>query len=167
MKLRWPFATARPALAAIYLAPAAGQPMQAHDSAEALSGLGLAGDRYAVQTGFWKTTDACQITLIGTLDLAWAARRAPAAQRERLMQGHHRRNLVVDGLKAQALEGMRFRIGDAVFAYRKPRPPCGYLDRIEGAGLCRALGRRSGVCIEVVEAGRLAVGDVVEIIGPA
>ena len=167
MKLRWPFANVRPALAAIYLAPAAGQPMQAHESAEALLGLGLAGDRYAAQAGFWKATDACQITLIGTPDLAWAVRRAPEAQRERLMQGHHRRNLVVDGLKAQALEGMCFRIGEAVFAYRKPRPPCGYLDQVEGVGLCRALGRRSGVSIEVVEGGRFAVGDTLEIVGPS
>lgn len=167
MRLRWPFAPARPVLAAIYLAPEAGQPMQAHRSVEALTGLGLSGDRYATHAGFWKATDACQVTLIGTPDLAWAARRAPESQRGRLARGHHRRNLVIDGLGAKALEGRRFRIGEAVFAYGKPRPPCGYLDRVEGAGLCRALGRRSGACIEVIEGGRLAVGDAVEILGPA
>jgi MOSC domain-containing protein YiiM len=167
MKLRWPFTPTRPTLAAIYLAPVAGAPMNAADAVEAIAGAGLSGDRYAVHVGFWQATDACQVTLIGTPDLAWAARRAPEDQRDRLARGHHRRNLVVDGLRAQALLGKRFRIGKAVFAYRKPRPPCGYLDRIEGSGLCRALGRRSGICIDVIEGGRLAVGDAVEIIGPA
>ncbi|MEJ2675376.1 MAG: MOSC domain-containing protein [Acidihalobacter sp.] len=165
MKPRWPFVPTHPTLAAIYLAPVAGAPMNAADAVEAVAGVGLNGDRYAVNVGFWQATDACQVTLIGTPDLAWAVRRAPAAQRERLMQGHHRRNLVVDGLKAQALLGKRFRIGEALFAYRKPRPPCGYLDQVEGAGLCRALGRHSGVCIEVIDGGRFVVGDALEIVG--
>lgn len=166
MKALWPFPRMKPTLAAIYLAPEAGAAMQAVSVADAIAGVGLGGDRYALRTSFWQATDACQVTLIGGRDLARAQLRAPHDQRARLAQGHHRRNLVIDGLHAQALAGMRFRIGDAVFVYRKPRPPCGYLDRVEGSGMCRALGKHSGICIDVLENGRFAVGDVLEIIGP-
>jgi MOSC domain-containing protein YiiM len=155
----------RPAtLTAIYIAAHAGAPVQEMDSAQADSGAGLRGDRYAGKAGFWKATDACQVTLISTDDLDRAARGQGAQTRDRLAHGQHRRNLVIDGLKTKQLEGKRFRIGTAVFAYDKPRPPCGYLDQIEGRGLCKALGRHAGVCIRVLTGGRLAVGDVVEII---
>ncbi|APZ41832.1 MOSC domain-containing protein [Acidihalobacter ferrooxydans] len=167
MKRPWPFTRPQPlVLTGIYLAPQAGEAMHAVEFADAIGGLGLSGDRYCENRGFWKATDACQVTLIGSRDLVRSRRRAPENQRERLLHGHHRRNLVVGGLHAQMLENMRFRIGSAVFVYRKPRPPCGYLDRIEGTGLCRALGRQSGICIEVLESGRLTVGDTIELIGP-
>lgn len=136
------------------------------DNVEAIAGVGLSGDRYAMNTGFWRASLACQVTLIGTLDITSAIRRAPPEQRDRLTKGHHRRNLVVDGLEAQTLLNKRFRIGEAVFAYSKPRPPCGYLDRIEGAGLSHALSQQGGgICIDVIESGRLNIGDAAEILG--
>ncbi|OBS08169.1 MOSC domain-containing protein [Acidihalobacter prosperus] len=161
----WPFAGRRPLrLAAVYLAPAAGTPMRLAERAEALVGRGLCGDRYAARAGFWQATDACQLTLIGTRDLARARRRAPKALRPALDAGSHRRNLVVSPVHARALLGKRLRIGGAVLVCRKPRPPCGYLDRVAGSGLCRALGRDSGICLEVVEGGWLAPGDAVEVL---
>jgi len=151
-------------LTAIFIAPAAGEPMRGVDAAEAQAGAGLRGDRYGESAGFWKATDACQVTLITTDDLKRAKRGQPADVAQRLDHGHHRRNLVVDGVTAKHLEGKRFRIGTAVFVYDKPRPPCGYLDQIEGAGLCRALGRDSGICIRVVGSGRVRIGDRLEIV---
>jgi len=152
----------RPAtVSAIYLSAEASQAMQAVDSVEALAGQGLAGDRYAERRGFWQATDACQVTLIGADDLHRAARGRPQGLRDKLDSGHHRRNLVVEGIKGRDLEGRTFRIGEAVFAYQKPRPPCGHLDQIEGAGLCKALGRHSGICLRVVEGGMVRVGDTI------
>lgn len=137
--------------------------MRGVDAVQARAGAGLRGDRYGENTGFWKATDACQVTLITADDLKRAKRGQPTDVAERLDHGHHRRNLVIDGLTVRELEGKRFRIGTAVFVYDKPRPPCGYLDTVEGQGLCTALGRHSGICIRVLEDGRLAVGDAVEI----
>jgi len=151
-------------LAAIFVTPSAGQAMQPLDSVVALADAGLQGDRYATGRGFWKVTEACQVTLISRDDLQRAARRQPAGLGDWVGKGRHRRNLVVEGLKTGQLQGKRFRIGSAVFASHKPRPPCGYLDRIEGQGLCRALGRHSGICIRVVTGGRIRVGDPLEII---
>jgi MOSC domain-containing protein YiiM len=70
-------------------------------------------------------------------------------------------------LKTKNLEGQKFRIGNAVFSYDKPRPPCAYLDKISGEGMCRAFSHNSGVCLRVVSSGKLAVGDAVEIIDQA
>jgi len=155
----------RPAtLSAIYLSVAAGRPMQAFEAVQAIARRGLEGDRYAERGGHWQASDACQVTLIGSDDLRRAARGQADAIRDKLETGHHRRNLVVDGIRSRALEGRTFRIGEALFAWHKPRPPCGYLDQIEGAGLCRALGRNSGVCLRVLEGGMVRVGDTIDIL---
>jgi MOSC domain len=165
MSIKWPFARPPTAtLAAIYICPAAGQPLQTVASIDAISDVGLQGDRYATQSGFWQATDACQITLISVQDLRRASKRASRELQAKLASGHHRRNLVIQGLPANALQGKCVRIGTAQFCYHKPRPPCGYLDHIEGDGLARALGKHSGICLRVVTSGRLHVGDIIEIL---
>ena len=150
-------------LIVIFIAPAAGQPMRAVQSVHAVAGAGLQGDRYGEDTGFWKATDACQVTLITEYELN-RARTRDVALKAKLANGQHRRNLVIRGLTPKQLLGRRFRIGTATFACLKPRPPCGYLDQVEGKGLCKALGRNSGLCIGVIDSGIVSVGDAVELI---
>jgi len=154
---RWQV-TAR--LEAIYIATAASQPMMHITSVEAVRDRGLRGDRYFEKAGFWKATDSCQVTLISAHDLSQAKRHSQLD----FDNGSHRRNLVIDGIKTKVLAGRVFRIGDAVFRYQKPRPPCGYLDKIEGRGMAHALGRHSGVCLQVLRSGLLNIGDVIEIV---
>jgi len=146
-------------LEAIFIAPSAGQPMQSVESVMAQEDMGLEGDRYYLEQGFWKATDACQVTLITTTDLERAEVRL-----RRVLPGHHRRNLVVSGISASALKGRKFRIGLVEFAWQKPRPPCAYLDRTEGAGMARGLGKQSGMCIRVTTSGVIRVGDSIEIL---
>ena len=133
--------------------------MQSVSSINAIEGLGLQGDRYSIDSGFWQATDGCQVTLISEDDLNRAKRRLPKALIKKLNEGSHRRNLVVSGIKTKDLQGKTFRIGEAVFCYHKPRPPCGYLDKVEGSGFYRALGKQSGVCLTVITTGTLRVGD--------
>jgi MOSC domain-containing protein YiiM len=147
-------------LEAIFITDAAGEPMRSVDSITAIADQGLEGDRYGEAKGFWKSTDACEVTLISEHDL----KRASGRGAHNLEQGAHRRNLVISGLSSRQLEGRDFRIGEAVFRYQKPRPPCGYLDRVEGAGMARALGRHSGVCITVLQGGRITTGDRLELL---
>lgn len=150
-------------LRAIFIAPDAGKPMIAVQQVQALAERGLEGDRYGQQRGFWKATDACQVTLISEQELGRARTRDPVI-RDTLARGGHRRNLLVRGLNVARLHGRRFRIGEAEFLCLRPRPPCGYLDQIEGRGLCKALGRNSGVCLQVLRSGALRVGDPVELL---
>jgi MOSC domain-containing protein YiiM len=166
--MKWPFRRrgddATGVLAAIYVAASAGAPMRAVSSIEAVPGLGLSGDRYASKRGFWKATDACEVTFVTEADLAQATKGKAPALRHMLEDGRHRRNLLIRGLTTKDLDGRRFRIGSAVFVYHKRRPPCGYLDRIEGKGMSRTLGRGSGACVRVVDGGIIAVGDTVELL---
>lgn len=147
---------------AIFVADAAGAPMRAFDHARALADQGLAEDRYAMELGFWRLTDGCQITLILAEDLQRATRRHGIA----LDAGQHRRNLVVSGLVGVELRGRSLRIGEALLAWHRVRPPCGYLDRVAGSGTARALGRQAGHCLRVREGGLILVGDRVTLVGP-
>lgn len=148
-------------LEAIFIAPSAGVPMLSVTSTQALVGLGLEGDRYALKQGYWKATEACEVTLISEQDLQRARRRqAPGS----LEQGSHRRNLVISGLSCSDLKGYDIEIGRSILRDHKPRPPCGYLDQIEGKGLAKALGRNSGICLHVIQSGLIRVGDVIQLI---
>jgi MOSC domain-containing protein YiiM len=101
--------------------------------------------------------EACQLTLITEQELAWAEGRAGRP----LRPGFHRRNLVVAGLMPKQLREQRLQIGEALFVWHRPRPPCGYLDRVSGAGMARALGKGSGCCLKVLASGLIRVGDPV------
>ncbi len=164
MTFRWPIFARHRALGArlqaIYIATAAGQPMVAVDAIEAVAGAGLKGDRYCKNTGFWKALEACQVTLISRHDLECASRRGGPD----LTHGSHRRNLVVEGIRTKALEERTFRIGGAIFRYHKPRPPCGYLDKIQGKGVAHALGKHSGVCLQILGSGLMQTGEPLQII---
>ena len=146
-------------LTAIYVADGAGKPMKSVASVEATSDRGLEGDRYYRKTGYWDPIESCQVTLISEHDLKLAKR----GNTLNLDNGSHRRNLVIAGLKTKASEGKTFRIGHATFSYEKPRPPCGYLNKIEGRGMAKALSYNSGICIRVLCSGRLDIGDAIEI----
>ncbi|TDX99535.1 MOSC domain-containing protein [Thiohalophilus thiocyanatoxydans] len=155
---------ALPQLKAIYIAGSAGAEMQSVDRIQALEQTGLGGDRYSVARGYWQVTEACQVTLISEDDLDKAKKKLSEPLCARLDTGHHRRNLVISHLKTRDLHDKTFRIGGAIFRYHKPRPPCGYLDKIEGKGLGGALGKNSGICVTVISGGVIAVGDRVEIV---
>jgi MOSC domain-containing protein YiiM len=145
---------------AIFLADAAGAPMRACERSLALVDQGLSNDRYAMEHGFWRLTDACQVTLILTEDLQRAERRHGLP----LDAGQHRRNLVISGLVGVDLRGRSLRIGEALLTWHRVRPPCGYLDRVAGAGMAKALGRYGGHCLRVRAGGLIRVGDEVTVV---
>nr|WP_093036591.1 MOSC domain-containing protein [Thiocapsa roseopersicina] len=145
---------------AIFVADAAGAPMRSSERTLALVDQGLADDRYALGRGFWRLTDGCQVTLILAEELLRAERRHGLP----LDAGQHRRNLVVSGLVGVELRGRSLRIGEAVLTWHRVRPPCGYLDRVAGAGMAKALGRYGGHCLRVREGGLIQVGDEVTVV---
>jgi len=147
-------------LIAIYITDKGGQPMQLLETVKAIKGSGLESDRYHSDTGYWHRVEACQVTVITEHDLNLAEKASSLTFRN----GEHRRNLVISGIKTNVLEGKTFRIGEALFRYDKKRPPCGYLNKIEGKGRALALSYNSGVCIKVLQGGRISLGDEVGII---
>lgn len=119
----------------------------------AVAGAGLAGDRYARRTGHW-SGDECQVTLIAGEALDAIVRETGLAVHD----GQHRRNVVTRGVALDDLAGTCFRVGEAVLAYERPRPPCRHVEQLSERGLLKALTGRAGVCARVLESGMLGIG---------
>ncbi|TKX87430.1 MOSC domain-containing protein [Halorubrum sp. SS5] len=122
---------------------------------------GVEGDRYRGGDGHFQL-DACAVTLVAASALA-AVREATGVD---LRDGRHRRNVVVDGVDPgmDSLLGATVAVGDALLRPTRRRPPCAHLEEVAGEeGIAAALRNRGGLCCEVVEPGRVAVGDAVRI----
>ena len=146
---------------AVFITGAGGEPMHSVDEVTAIAGRGLDGDRYAARRGYWTDVDECQVTLIQAEHLDAITAGSGVA----VGKGEHRRNIVTRGVDLRDLAGWRFRIGEAVFRYDRPRPPCRYIEGLTEPGMTRALAaRRGGICARVVEAGLIRVGDTIELL---
>lgn len=146
---------------AIFITGRGGEPMTRAPEVEAIAGRGLAGDRYLQRTGYWTGVDECQVTLIA----AEALEEISAKTDVSVSEGQHRRNIVTRGVDLQALGLRRFRVGQALLAFDRPRPPCRYIQSVSEHGMTKALGRtRGGICARVLEGGMIHEGDAVEVI---
>lgn len=144
----------------IFIAPVGGACMQAVEEVEALAGQGLRGDRYTTKSGYWTRVDECQVTLIEAEHLEEIFRTAGI----RVQDGEHRRNLVTRGVRLEDLAGKRFRIGEAVLEFDRPRPPCSYVQALTEPGMTKALVRRGGICARVVQSGAIRLQDSIVIL---
>lgn len=150
-------------VAALFTAPASGEPMVEHETVEFVEG-GIAGDRYCEKTGYYSETDPADVTL-----LAQSAIETVADEYDLdISDGRHRRNVVCAGVDLRDLLGATVRIGRAVVRGTRPRPPCPYLEDVSDTdGIANALSDgRGGICVEVIEPGTVAVGDSIEILQP-
>ncbi len=143
----------------VYLAGAAGLAMRPVQSAVAVAGQGLVGDRYQTGTGQWcydrRLYD--DVTLIATEALDAAG----AEHGVHLQGGAARRNVETCGVDLQALVGRHFDIGGVVLLGNRACEPCRYLDRVTGQPAKAALNGRGGLRATVVTGGQLGVGDSV------
>ena len=144
----------------IYIAPEGGANMQALDEAEALTAQGLRGDRYCRQVGYWSGVDECEVTLIEAECLEEIA----ATTGIGVQNGEHRRNLVTRGVRLESLAGQRFRVGEAVLEFDRPRPPCSYIQSLTEPGMTKALVRRGGICARVIQSGIIRRNDLIVVL---
>lgn len=133
-------------------------PLELLEEAELSAELGVAGDykgakypRRAVTVlarEAWETTLAELGAEAAGLD--WTVRRA---------------NLLVEGVELPRALGGTVRIGQAVLEITYPTVPCARMDEAF-PGLKRALYPewRGGITCRVLEAGRIAIGDAVEVL---
>jgi MOSC domain-containing protein YiiM len=147
------------AVVEIWLTGAAAEPMRRVPSAEAVVGVGLAGDRYALGGGTWAQYPDLekQLTLIDAADVAAVAAEVGVP----LTPGDTRRNLVTAGVDLPALVGRWFAVGDALLFGVKRCPPCTHLERLTGARLVKAMVHRGGINAAVFTGGPITEGDVV------
>lgn len=137
----------------VFVAPVVTEPMQRLDSAVAVAGRGLEGDRYFDGTGTFSDPGSTGRDL--TLVDAAALEAAGVAPEE------SRRNVVVSGVDLDALMGRSFRIGEVECVGRRRCEPCAHLQRLTRPGVLRALVHRGGLRADVVTGGVLRVGDQV------
>lgn len=143
----------------IWLAGAAAEPMRRVPSVQAIAGLGLAGDRYALGGGTWARYPALekQVTLIDRAAVAELAAELGAE----FTPGHTRRNLVTSGIDLPALVGHWFTVGGALLFGMKRCPPCAHLERLTGLRLVKAMVHRGGINAAVFAGAELAEGAAV------
>lgn len=142
---------------AIFISPAAGEPMQAVQQVEAIAGVGLEGDRYAIGEGSFNRgrRGKRQVTLIN----------------EAFFDGSgfdfmdSRRNIVTRGVELMWLIGREFQIGTARFRGLKYCDPCARPNKLGGEKLrnarlfSEAFHDRGGLIAEVIESGIIKTDD--------
>jgi len=151
----------------IHVAAESGAPMQERDRVEAVSGRGLRGDRYFLDSGTYSQSArdvSRELSLIEgeTLD---------AVERDygiAVGPDEHRRNLTTRGLGLNRLVETRFRVGDAICEGVELCEPCSYLERLlEREGVRDALVHRGGLRARIVEDGAIEAGAPIRILGDA
>jgi MOSC domain-containing protein YiiM len=144
----------------IYIAPEGSAAMERVEEVRTLEGCGIEGDRYCEGTGYYTPYgDVCEVTLIAAEDLDYIQTELGI----RVKNGEHRRNIITRGIDLDSLRRRRFRVGETVLQYDRPRPPCRHVQDLSEPGMTRALRGRGGICARVVEAGRIRARDAIEV----
>ena len=143
----------------LYIAPAAEARCEAVETAEAVAGRGLRGDRYFDGRGTFGSPGATghELTLIEAEAIEALAAESGIA----LDPGDARRNVVTRGVDLNALAGRRFAIGDVEIVGRRWCEPCAVLQRLTAPGVLRGLVHRGGLRADIVRGGTISRGDEV------
>lgn len=142
--------------------------MQQVESAQAVAGKGLLGDRYSAAAGTFSdrpgtAEDAAaidpetQITLIEAEAMEAAARDCEIS----ISPAESRRNLLLRGVPLNHLVGQEFFVGPVRLRGLKLCEPCGHLEKLTVKGIKQALLHRGGLRAEILTSGPLRPGDAV------
>jgi MOSC domain-containing protein YiiM len=149
----------RGTLISIHVANGAGAPMQQKESAHAIAGRGLEGDRYFDGAGYWSTHPNVgrEITLIEMEAIEALEREKKIA----IIPAAARRNLVTRGVPLNHLVGREFQIGEVRLRGIRLCEPCDYLEGLTMKGVLTGLIHRGGLRADIVSGGTIRVGDAV------
>ncbi len=142
----------------INVAPGAGEPARSLQTARAIPGHGLAGDRHVEGTGtFPSGVPGSALTLI----------EAEVCQSfdPPLVPSEHRRNLVTRDIELNGLVGCEFAVGPVRCRGMRLCEPCTVVQRYAARPVLRELVHRGGLRADILAAGEIAIGDQVRLIG--
>jgi hypothetical protein len=141
---------------AIWVAPAAGAAAEALETARALPGRGLAGDRHVTGDGtFPSGLPGSALTLIES--------EVCESFTPPLGPGEHRRNVVTRGIDVNGLVGREFAIGGVRCRGMRLCEPCTVIQRYASRPVLRPLVHRGGLRADILDEGVIRVGDRVEL----
>jgi MOSC domain-containing protein YiiM len=135
----------------IAIAESPSAPMKSLEEVQALSGVGLEGDRYAGRS------EGCPITLIS----------ADAIDAMKLETGYDlayadaRRNIVTRGVPLNEYVDKEFTVGSVRLRGLRLSEPCEHLAGLTDERVLRGLAHRAGIKAEVLSSGVIRVGDAV------
>lgn len=136
----------------IGLRPERRAPIEVVDHVIADQHQGLVGDRYSGSSG------KRQVSIIQQEHLAVIA---SLLGMESCPPELLRRNICVSGINLLALKGRTFEIGDAVLKFTGLCHPCSFMQTSLGPGGYNAVRGHGGITAQVVEGGRINLGDSV------
>jgi hypothetical protein len=155
-----PAAAAQPQTGVVELlavAPEKEAPMRLLDSARALAGRGLEGDRYADGKGTFSSRGARRPGYDLTL-IAAEVIEILTARDARLDFASTRRNVLTRGIDVNALVGRDFAVSGVRCRGRRLAEPCAHLERLHGPGLLRPLIHRGGLRADILTDGSIQNG---------
>lgn len=149
----------------IFIASGARLPMQPVQTV-IVTETGLEGDRYAIRKGSFsgQRHDLRDVTLISLDDI----RESNAILSVPFTPAETRRNIVVAGsISLLDFVGREFAVGPVKLRGIEEAAPCRHPEKIaKKSGFSRAFKRRAGIRANVVEVGRINVGDEVRLLSP-
>jgi hypothetical protein len=123
-----------------------------HETVRLIPGVGLAGDRYIVGRGtFPSGRPGSAMTLIEA--------EACESFQPPLTPEEHRRNLVTRGVRLNGWVGREFMVGSVRCRGIRLCEPCATMQRYAGRPILRPLVHRGGLRADILEPGRIQVGD--------
>ena len=143
----------------LHVVPRSFLPMSDVETLNLIEGVGIEGDRYATESGFYsdRPEEGRQVTLFEAETLEALKRDHNIA----LAPEDHRRNVTTRAVPVNHLVGRRFRIGDAVLEGTRLSTPCRHIEQITDKEIFDVLINRSGLHARIVVGGRIALGQTI------
>lgn len=129
-----------------------GATLTALDQIEAITDVGLTGDRHA-------NSAARQVSIQSSSELAQASRRLGRT----ILADQTRRNITVDAGELPRMRGQRLQLGETVLEVFSDAPPCALMTEIIGEGARPALKKLAGIHCRVIRGGLIRLGDELRI----
>ena len=127
--------------------------MASVDEAEAVSGAGLTGDRYANRAGYWRDDRVSRdLTLV----------EGEVVDELPVLPGELRRNVTTRDVRLNDLVGTTFWIGEVLCRGTELCEPCRHLEEVTGKHLLHRLVHRGGLRARILSGGVLRAADTVE-----
>lgn len=157
-------------LESIFIAPTSAAPMEPRKQATLIPGVGIEGDRYALQTGTYSAKFIGEPGKNLTLVSADAVEKTMVEKGMEPFEsmGALRRNVVVRGLSAEQINDMvghEIQVGNCRLFVHRRTVPCKYREaQCKRPGLMNNLWDVCGVNCQILTGGTLSVGDPVDVI---